>query len=114
MQDAWLRFASAKGGIMMNLTPEIVYKAIAAKPFGKEQTAKTWKDVDPSLPAEPILVYGPPSTSGTRDALAELILTKGYGCKVEILPGTVLPLVNGLARGDVDVLMEVWTANPAG
>ena len=72
-----IAFASAKGGIMLNLTPEIVYKAIAAKPFGKEQTAKTWKDVDPSLPAEPILVYGPPSTSGTRDALKELVLTKG-------------------------------------
>jgi len=72
-----IAFASAKGGIMMNLTPEIVYKAIAAQPYGKEQTAKTWADVDPSLPAEPILVYGPPSTSGTRDALKELVLEVG-------------------------------------
>ncbi len=72
-----IAFASAKGGIKLPLTPEIVYKAIAAKPFGKDQTAKTWKDVDPSLPAEPILVYGPPSTSGTRDALKELVLQKG-------------------------------------
>jgi len=65
----------------MNLTPEIVYKALAAKPFGKDQTAKTWKDVDPSLPDTPILVYGPPSTSGTRDALKELILEAG--CKTD-------------------------------
>lgn len=72
-----IAFASAKGGIQMNLTPATVYRALAAKPFGKEQTAKTWKDVDPSLPAEPILVYGPPSTSGTRDALKELILIAG-------------------------------------
>jgi len=72
-----IAFISAKGGITMNLTPEIVYRALAAKPFGKEQTAKTWKDVDPSLPALPILVYGPPSTSGTRDALKELILVPG-------------------------------------
>ncbi|MCT2559950.1 substrate-binding domain-containing protein [Tsuneonella sp. YG55] len=72
-----IAFASAKGGITLPLTPEIVYKALAAKPFGKDQTAKTWKDVDPSLPDAPILVYGPPSTSGTRDALKELILTKG-------------------------------------
>ena len=72
-----IAFASAKRGITMNLTPEIVYKALAAKPFGKAQTARTWKDVDPSLPADPILVYGPPSTSGTRDALKELVLTKG-------------------------------------
>ena len=72
-----LAFAAAKGGIMMNLTPDIVYKALAATPYGKPQTAKTWKDVDSSLPAEPILVYGPPSTSGTRDALKELVLEKG-------------------------------------
>ena len=76
-----IAFASAKGGITMNLSPEAVYKALAAKPYGKDQTAKTWKDVDPSLPAEPILVYGPPSTSGTRDALKELILEEG--CKAD-------------------------------
>lgn len=69
-----IAFASAKGGITMNLTPDIVYRAIAANPYGKEQTAQKWSDVDPSLPALPILVYGPPSTSGTRDALKELIL----------------------------------------
>ena len=72
-----IAFASKKGGIDMNLTPEIVYKALAANPYGKPQTAKTWQDVDPSLPAKPILVYGPPSTSGTRDALKELVLTAG-------------------------------------
>ena len=70
-------FAEARGGLGLKLTPEDVYKAIAANPYGKPNTAKTWKDVNPSLPAEPILVYGPPSTSGTRDALKELILAKG-------------------------------------
>ena len=72
-----LAFASAKGGITMNLTPKIVYEALAARPYGKEQTAKTWADVDPSLPNQPILVYGPPSTSGTRDSLKELVLQVG-------------------------------------
>lgn len=72
-----IAFASAQGGIMMNLTPQIVYEALAAQPYGEEQTAKTWSDVDPSLPDEPILVYGPPSTSGTRDALKELVLEVG-------------------------------------
>lgn len=72
-----IAFAAAKDGIAMSLSPEIIYKALAATPYGKPQTAKTWKDVDPSLPAVPILVYGPPSTSGTRDALKELVLQKG-------------------------------------
>ncbi|WP_298286894.1 substrate-binding domain-containing protein [Novosphingobium sp.] len=70
-------FAETLGGIGVKLTPEDVYKALAKNPYGKPQTYKTWKDVNPSLPAEPILVYGPPSTSGTRDALKELILAKG-------------------------------------
>ena len=72
-----IAFASAKNGITMNLTPEIIYRALAARPFGQEQTAQTWSDVDPSLPDQRILAYGPPATSGTRDALKELVLEVG-------------------------------------
>ena len=72
-----LAIATATSGTALDLTVEDVYKALTAKPFGKEQTAKTWKDVNPALPALPILVYGPPSTSGTRDSLKELVLVKG-------------------------------------
>jgi phosphate transport system substrate-binding protein len=72
-----IAFASAKGGINISLTTTDVYKALAANPYGKPNTAKNWSDVNAALPATPISVYGPPSTSGTRDALAELILTKG-------------------------------------
>jgi phosphate transport system substrate-binding protein len=72
-----IAFAEGKAGPKLALTPRDVYAALAANPFGKPQTAKTWKDVNPALPAIAIKVYGPPSTSGTRDALAELILTKG-------------------------------------
>ncbi|MDE2436581.1 MAG: substrate-binding domain-containing protein [Sphingomonadales bacterium] len=72
-----IAFANAKQGPVMALTPTDVYKAIAANPFGKPNTAKTWHDVNPSLPAQPIMVYGPATISGTRDALKELILFKG-------------------------------------
>jgi phosphate transport system substrate-binding protein len=70
-------FAEANGGPGIALTQADVYKALAANPFGKPNTAKLWSDVNPALPKELILVYGPPSTSGTRDALKELILMKG-------------------------------------
>jgi phosphate transport system substrate-binding protein len=73
-----LAFAEAKNGPGLKLTPKIVYEALAANPYGKgPNKAQTWHDVDPSLPSTPISVFGPPSTSGTRDSLAELILTKG-------------------------------------
>ena len=72
-----IAFAEAKNGPKMQLTPTDLYKALAANPGGKTNTARVWRDVNPALPAVPIQVYGPPATSGTRDALAELILTKG-------------------------------------
>ena len=95
-----IAFAAAKGGIQMNLTPEIIYKALAANPYGKPQAAKTWHDVDPSLPADPILVYGPPSTSGTRDALKELILAKG--CEKD-------PAMKALKDSDKDKFDQICT-----
>ncbi len=69
--------AESKNGPKMSLTPADLYRAIAANPLGRRNTARTWHDVNPALPATPIQVYGPPSTSGTRDALAELILAPG-------------------------------------
>jgi ABC-type proline/glycine betaine transport system permease subunit/ABC-type proline/glycine betaine transport system substrate-binding protein len=43
--------------------------------------------------------------------LARVILERGYGCKTDVLPGSSIPLLTGLAQGDVDVLMEVWRDN---
>jgi len=40
---------------------------------------RTWKDVNPELPADKIEVLGPPPTSGTRDAFVELAMEGG--CK---------------------------------
>ena len=46
-------------------------------------------------------------------AVAEYVVKHGFGCAVDEIPGTVIPLINGVARGDADVIMEIWTANPA-
>lgn len=72
-----IAFAEAKAGPKLELTPADLYLALAAHPRGKPNTAKFWRDVNPALPAIPIAVYGPPSSSGTRDALAQLILARG-------------------------------------
>jgi phosphate transport system substrate-binding protein len=95
-----IAFASAKGGIVLNLSPKTVYEALAANPYGKPQTAKTWKDVDPALPSDPIIVYGPPSTSGTRDALKELVLE--VGCAAN-------PAMAALKKSDEDKFRQVCT-----
>lgn len=72
-----IAFAEAKNGAKLQLTPLDLFKAMAASPMGVKNAARTWRDVNPALPATPIQIYGPPATSGTRDALTELILNKG-------------------------------------
>jgi phosphate transport system substrate-binding protein len=89
-----IAFAEAKNGPTMQLTPTDLYKALAAAPGGHPNTARTWADVNPALPATPIEVYGPPATSGTRDALTELILDKG--CE------SVTPQAAAMKEGDKD------------
>ncbi len=95
-----LTLIQAKGQPALSLTVAQIYKALAAKPFGKEQTAQTWKDIDPSLPAVKIRVLGPPPTSGTRDSLAELILEKG--CDSD-------PAMTALKESDKDAHKETCT-----
>lgn len=68
----------------MKLTPKQLFLALAHKvPSTNGELLsnphKTWSDVDASLPNTAIRVYGPPPTSGTRDAFAELVMEKG--CK---------------------------------
>jgi phosphate transport system substrate-binding protein len=96
-----IAFAEAKNGPKMQLTPSDLYKALAANPGGKMNTARVWRDVNPALPAVPIQVYGPPATSGTRDALAELILTKG--CEASD------PSAKALAKSDAEAHKALCT-----
>ncbi|MGQ5701852.1 substrate-binding domain-containing protein [Sandaracinobacteroides sp. A072] len=72
-----LVLAQGKGGTPFSLSLRDVYAALAAEPFGKLQTARTWQDVNPSLPAIRIEVIGPPPTSGTRDSFNELYMLAG-------------------------------------
>lgn len=95
-----IAFAESSKGLKLELTVEDIYKALAEKPGGQPQTAKTWKDVNPALPAEPIKVYGPPSTSGTRDALAELIMLRGCDAN---------PAMRDLATSNADEHKKVCT-----
>ena len=73
--------ANDKKGAAYNLTLGQLYKALAAElPKGAASApnpAKAWSDVDRALPKDRILVYGPPPTSGTRDAFVELGLEAG-------------------------------------
>jgi phosphate transport system substrate-binding protein len=72
-----LVLAQAKNGQRFDLTLRDVYMALAAEPLGRPQKARTWRDVNPKLPAIRIEVIGPPPTSGTRDSFNELYMEAG-------------------------------------
>ena len=79
-----IALANAKSGTELELSLKDIYLALAkfvpADPEGKTvkpNPYKMWNEVNPKLPAEPILVIGPPPTSGTRDAFNELAIEKG-------------------------------------
>jgi len=73
-----LAFAESITSPSLKLTTQQIYEALAANPYGKgPNEAKNWSDIDKTLPKTAISVFGPPSTSGTRDSLAELVLTAG-------------------------------------
>jgi phosphate transport system substrate-binding protein len=76
--------ANAKNGATLSLTRKDLYLALAAEvPCGIQDGVtctneyKTWNQVRSDLPNMPIVVYGPPPTSGTRDAFAEIALSGG-------------------------------------
>ncbi len=70
--------ANSKKADRYNLSKEQIFLALAKKvpSEGKliDNPNKSWSDIDPSLPKVKIEVYGPPTTSGTRDAFAELVM----------------------------------------
>lgn len=71
--------ANSLSGNKFNLTKKQIFLALADKIPDQEgklisNPHKFWNEIDKSLPKIKIAVYGPPSTSGTRDAFAELIM----------------------------------------
>ncbi len=76
--------ANARGSADFDLTERQIYLAVAAKvPTSDDDCTlidnpyTNWSQIDASLPDQPIEAYGPPPTSGTRDAFVELAMEAG-------------------------------------
>ena len=81
--------ANSKSGPDLNITREQIFLALAKEIPGADgklvpNPNTKWSDIDPSLPDIKIEVLGPPPTSGTRDAFAEIAL-EGGAKKIEVL-----------------------------
>jgi phosphate transport system substrate-binding protein len=76
--------ANSKATDQLDLTVKDIFMALAKQVPDPKNPAnlidnpyKTWKEVNPALPATAIEVLGPPPTSGTRDAFVELAMEAG-------------------------------------
>jgi len=74
-------FASDASVEPLSVTRAELWKALAAETVQDgeivENPYETWADIDSSLPDNEIQVFGPPTTSGTRDAFVELAMEAG-------------------------------------
>lgn len=60
----------------------------------------------------PVVLAGLDWDSNTfNNRVAGFILENGYGCQIEDIPGSTIPLLNGMIRGDIDITMEMWIPN---
>ena len=124
--------ANSKQSAKLRLSRRDIFLALAKDvPVGDSRTApnphRTWRDVNPALPATRIEVLGPPPTSGTRDAFVELAMEGG--CKtfpwIKALKKTDKRRYKALCHGiredgafveageNDNLIVQKLTANPA-
>jgi phosphate transport system substrate-binding protein len=76
-----LSIAHSIDGPDMDFTKAQIFQALASEVEVDGQIVANpytrWSEIDASLPDEPIQVFGPPPTSGTRDAFVELVMLEG-------------------------------------
>lgn len=76
-----LTIAHARSGPDLDLSTAELFRALAAEvEVDGEVVANPWRrwsEIDPALPDAPIVVFGPPPTSGTRDAFVDLVMHEG-------------------------------------
>lgn len=92
--------AADSGSDPISITREQLWRALAAEvPLDDQCSAfidnpiERWSEIDSSLPDYRIEVFGPPPTSGTRDAFVELVLHHG---------AEQMPCMGALAQSDPD------------
>lgn len=100
--------ANVRGGSPVSLSLTQLYLGLAARIPRKtlngyaliDNPHQLWSDIGPDLPDIPILVYGPPPSSGTRDAFVSGALLPGCLQHMETLGAVSLRLDCERLRAD--------------
>ncbi|TGD75356.1 phosphate ABC transporter substrate-binding protein [Mangrovimicrobium sediminis] len=104
-----IAFANSREAPLYELSLKDIYLALAKDVPGADgklipNPYTTWKEVDSNLPDTRIEVLGPPPTSGTRDAFAELAMGGG----AEQIPA--LHALSKLGADEVDAIKAAMAA----
>lgn len=84
-----IAIAQNKNNEPLELTKKHLLLAVAEEVPSKDGKSlirnpyKKWSDIDSSLPDREIIIYGPPTSSGTRDAFEDMIM-KGQTKKMDV------------------------------
>jgi len=84
-----IAIAQNKKNAVLKVTKKHLLLAVAAEVPAKDGSGliknqyKNWKQIDSSLPDREIIIYGPPTSSGTRDAFEDMIM-KGQTKKMDV------------------------------
>lgn len=99
-----LTIAQSKDAADVKLTKTQIFLALAKDIPGADgklaaNPYKMWNEIDAALPAVKIEVLGPPTTSGTRDSFAELVMEKG---------AEGIDALKELKKADAKAFDKVW------
>ena len=89
----WLEFAIAVDGIVIAVHPQNTWCsdltcAQLKRIWEPESQVQTWKDLDPTWPAEPILLFGADTDSGTFEYFTEVINGKKKASNTNYTPAS--------------------------
>ncbi len=81
-----------------------------AAPFAVAEAAQEQGDSDACNGIARELVFAGLDWASAQlhNQIAGQILQAGFGCSFTDIPGSTIPMVQGLVRGDIDIAMEIW------
>ncbi len=102
---AWIKLAARVGG----WTAGLALLAVTAVQTPVVAPARA-QSAQPSCPVDRPIVFAGFDWNSARfhNALARYLVETVHGCETDDIPGSTIPLLSGLVRGDVDIAMEVW------
>ena len=79
-----------------------------AAPFAAAEAAQEEGDACNGISRDLVFAGLDWGSAQLHNHIAGQILQAGFGCSYTDIPGSTIPMVQGLVRGDIDINMEIW------